>query len=269
MVQSNHLYLLFKVFSRRGCGWNELGGFLTYLFRDADSNFRLTEMDRLACRHGSGQRHDLTLDWPQFKMCSVSGTFDIGKHRKIVARTVRELARQWIARSIPHAIASPLSNDEEEQEASANETPDDMPPASPGAIPTIADAFSSSFATGASSPQGPAVRTGMRVHHLTYLLGVWERAERAERAFALRTAAMELEGREDIEILHLCGCGLCLNNATKADGCVEPSHLRAGDKAENGLHTQYHSVLRQTSSANYRLVRRAIRDDCQGGFGLL
>jgi len=269
MVRSNHLQLLFKVFSRRGCGWNELGQFLVYLFRDADSNFRLTDMDSWACRHGSGQKHDLRLDWPAFRVCSVSGTFDGGKHRKIVARTVRELARQWIGRSVPQARPSQLSDDEEEREAAAIETPEDMPPASSSTIPPIADAFSSSFATGPSSPDGPAVRTGMRVHHLTYLLGVWERAERSEKVFCLRAAAMELEGREDIEILHLCGCGLCLNNADKNDGCVEPSHLRAGDKTENGLHTQYHSVLRQTSAANYRLVRSAIRDDCQGGFGLL
>ena len=268
MVRSNHLYLLFKVFSRRGCGWTELGGFLTWLFRDADSNFRLTEMDSSACRHGAGQRHDLTADWPAFRMCSVSGTYDAGKHRKVVARSVRELARQWIARFIPHASASQMSTDEEEREAAENETLEDMP-STPSALPNIADAFSSSFATGASSPQGPAVRTGMRVHHLTYLLGVWERAGRAERAYALRVAAMELEGSADIEILHLCGCGLCLNNVDKNDGCVEPSHLRAGDKTENGLHTQYHSVLRQTSTANYRLVRSAIRDDCRGGFGLL
>lgn len=226
-------------------------------------------MDSWACRHGSGQKHDLTPDWPAFRVCSVSGTFDLGKHRKIVAHTVRELAREWIVGSVPHATVSPLSNDEEEREAAANETPEDMPPVASPAIPTIAAAFSSSFATGASSPQGPAVRTGMRVHHLTYLLGVWERAERSEKAHSLRAAAMELEGREDAEVLHLCGCGLCLNKTDKNDGCVEPSHLRVGDKTENGLHTQYHSVLRQTSAANYRLVRSAIRDDCRGGFGLL
>src|ERR1700709_2539982 len=114
MVQSNHLCLLFKVFSRRGCGWSELGQFLVYLFRDPDSNFRLTEMDRTACRHGSGATHELTPDLPAFRVCSVSATFDLGKHRKIVARTVRELARVWIARSCPHAIASPMPNDEEE-----------------------------------------------------------------------------------------------------------------------------------------------------------
>jgi hypothetical protein len=95
-----------------------------------------------------------------------------------------------------------MSADEEEREAAENETLEDMP-STPSALPNIADAFSSSFATGASSPQGPAVRTGMRVHHLTYLLGVWERAGRAERAYALRVAAMELEGSADIEILHL------------------------------------------------------------------
>lgn len=40
------------------------------------------------------------------------------------------------------------------------------------------------------------------------------------------------------------------------DGCVEPSHLRAGDKTENGLHTQYHGVAVPLSIFDARFQKR-------------
>jgi len=238
------------------------------MFRSSDSTFRLVEMDPFACRHGFGQKHDLRVDWPAFSMCSISGTFDLGKHRKIVSRTARELARTWISSHCPQATPSILSADEEETEAAASEVSDEGISRTGTPVPPIAEAFSGSFTTGFSSPPGQ-VRTGFRIHNLTYLLGVWERAPVASRAYALRAAAMELESGADVFILHLCGCGLCLSNSAKNDGCVEPSHLRTGDKRINDLHTQYHSVLRQSSPANYRPMRAAIRADCEGAFGLL
>jgi len=63
-------------------------------------------------------------------------------------------------------------------------------------------------------------------------------------------------------------CGLCLTTDTSG-GCVEPSHLRVGTKAANDLHTQCHPVLLQASAINYRPMRDVIRDDCEGGFGIL
>jgi len=222
-----------------------------------------------ACRHGSGQKHDLTMDWPRVKVCHVSGTFDSGKHRKIVSTDVRSLAREWISVHIPHASRGPLSADEEELEASHIEAPeeDEVALSIPPQLPSIAVDFSGSFESGRSTPP-VQVRTGLRVHRLTYLLGVWEAAAPAARAYALKVAAQELEADGDLEILHLCGCGLCSADA-KDDGCVEPSHLRAGSKKENALHKEYHSVLSQISARDYVSVRAAIRNDCKGGHDLL
>lgn len=272
MVQSNHLQLLLKVFSRRGMGYKEFGEFLTWLFRSSESSFRLIDLDNEACRHGAFQVHDLRSEFPSVSLCRSSGTWDLNKGRKIVSSTVRELARNWIVGNCPHARASPMSAAAEEEEATSSEVPDDDGSDRELSVPPIAQTFGSSFAQGISSPV-PAVRTGMRIYHLTYLLGEWELWPRSdtsnERAHHLRMRVEQLVSNPDLHVLHLCGCGLCLRSQTKDDGCVEPSHLTIGPKSVNDLHTQYHAVLRQLSTANYRKVRDVIRAECNGGTSIL
>lgn len=272
MVQSNHLQLLLKVFSRRGVGYKEFGEFLTWLFRSSESTFRLVDLDNVACRHGAFQVHDLRPEFPRVSLCRSSGTWDANKGRKIVSSTARELARNWIRSNCPSAHSSPLSDDAEEAEAASSETPDTDGSDREYPVPPIAASFGSSFGRGVSSPL-PAVRTGMRIYHLSYLLGEWElwpsSDTSTERVQHLRMRVEQMISDPDAHILHLCGCGLCLRSQQKDDGCVEPSHLTIGTKAINDLHTQYHAVLRQLGSVNYRRVRDVIRAECRGAQGIL
>lgn len=271
MVESNHLRLLYKVFHNRGRSWTEFGEFLHFLFHDPDSGYRLSGFGSETCRHGAGQPHDLRADWPRVQACRVSGTWDKGKHRKIVSSDLRDLARKWLSGHYSNATLSQEESNAEETEMSEQEV------AHPEEIFTIEDVesdmavgMSESFRSAVSTPplntEGERVRTGLRVHHLTFLYRQWCEAAPAARALAVKEAATSLESETGLQILHVCGCGLC---KVKGDGCVEPSHLVAGSAAINKLHTSYHVTLSQVSESNYRKMRQIINEDCDGGEEIL
>jgi hypothetical protein len=57
-----------------------------------------------------------------------------------------------------------------------------------------------------------------------------------------------------MQVLHLCGCGICYTQTdtnTRVHGCVERSHLKLGTAVENGRHKSYHTTMAFATVADY------------------
>lgn len=90
--------------------------------------------------------------------------------------------------------------------------------------------------------------TKMRAATLGYL---WQFAN---SPVELREQFRKLRSDSSLQVLHLCGCGICYtkpNTTVKVHGCVERSHLKLGTAVENGHHKSYHQVISFSTADNY------------------
>jgi hypothetical protein len=114
-----------------------------------------------------------------------------------------------------------------------------------------------------SSPiPGPRRSTKMRVATLAYL---WKFADHPRQ---LRDEFRRLRTDHDLQVLHLCGCGLCKEeNGTRVSGCVERTHLILGTAVMNGHHRTFHETLALCQVSDYTDLCR-IFHNTQAGLGV-
>jgi hypothetical protein len=90
---------------------------------------------------------------------------------------------------------------------------------------------------------GRTSSTKMRAATLAYL---WQFSNDIGK---LKAEFRRLRRDRTLEVLHLCGCGICYKRTNTGDvvvrywGCVERSHLKLGSSVENGQHKSYHMIL--------------------------
>lgn len=90
--------------------------------------------------------------------------------------------------------------------------------------------------------------TKLRVATLAYLRNFADQPGRLEEQFN------RLRDDSSLQVLHLCGCGMCLQQSgdqARSHGCARPSHLKLGSAVENGLHKTYHTFLNVTPDWSY------------------
>lgn len=89
--------------------------------------------------------------------------------------------------------------------------------------------------------------TKMRAATLGYL---WKFADEPAK---LREEFRKLRRESNLQVLHLCGCGLCLltNEGSRVFGCCEKSHLILGTAVMNGHHKTYHEVIGRCLDTDY------------------
>jgi hypothetical protein len=89
--------------------------------------------------------------------------------------------------------------------------------------------------------------TKMRVATLAYL---WKFADNAEQ---LRAEFRRLRRDNSLQVLHLCGCGLCIitEQGEKIPGCCEKTHLMLGTAVMNGHHKNYHTTIGLSQVEDY------------------
>lgn len=104
--------------------------------------------------------------------------------------------------------------------------------------------------------------TKIRAATLGYLWGF------ADRPTELREEFRKLRRNPDLQVLHLCGCGICYTNAVTGErvpGCCERSHLKLGLAVENGRHTNHHLMMSLAVDDDYPqlcgIVHRAVDGD--------
>jgi hypothetical protein len=103
--------------------------------------------------------------------------------------------------------------------------------------------------------------TKMRVATLAYLWGF------VNDLPALRTEFRKLRTQPNLNVLHLCGCGLCYTlNGQKVMGCCEASHLMLGSQSLNNMHRMHHQLLALTPR-QYYLERVALGRHVLDGSG--
>jgi len=92
--------------------------------------------------------------------------------------------------------------------------------------------------------------TKMRVATLAYL---WRFVQDPRE---LRTQFRLLRRDRSLHVLHLCGCGLCIqpSGGRRTLGCVERSHLMLGPKSVNDNHASHHQFLGLTRDHQYPRV---------------
>ena len=80
--------------------------------------------------------------------------------------------------------------------------------------------------------------TKMRVATLAYL---WKFADHPAK---LQEEFDRLRTDRNLQVLHLCGCGLCrTENGVRLGGCVEKTHLILGTAVLNGHHRTFHQTF--------------------------
>jgi len=96
-------------------------------------------------------------------------------------------------------------------------------------------------------PGGTRSSTKVRAATLGYLRGFSLDPDR------LREETRRLTLNRDLQVLHLCGCGIPFHNpeGTLVPGCCEWSHLKLGTAEENGRHKSYHIVMGMTVAEDY------------------
>ena len=90
--------------------------------------------------------------------------------------------------------------------------------------------------------------TKMRAATLGYL---WQFADQPNE---LRNEFRRLRSNDALQVLHLCGCGICYtipNTVTRVAGCVERSHLKLGLAEENGRHKTFHMTMAFSQVGDY------------------
>lgn len=103
----------------------------------------------------------------------------------------------------------------------------------------------------------------MRAATLAYL---WRFADRPRE---LKDAFRQLRSNKDLEVLHLCGCGLCFisNSGAKIVGCAEWSHLSLGSKSTNADQAAMHRILKLLPPAGYA-AQVALLQGIEAGRGI-
>jgi hypothetical protein len=110
-------------------------------------------------------------------------------------------------------------------------------------VATLSDAETIDSAT-------PRRSTKMRVATLAYL---WKFADQPT---LLKEAFQLLIRDRELQVLHLCGCGICRTEQgsaqkTQIPGCVQPAHLILGSAVMNGHHKNFHITLALCQPSDY------------------
>lgn len=112
----------------------------------------------------------------------------------------------------------------------------------------MTDIDSSLLSVDPPGPDGQTGRTSTKIRAATlgYLWGF------ADDPQGLRDAFRRLRS-ENLEILHLCGCGIGFVNerGESVAGCHTPSHLKLGSPYENGIHKIWHSTMSLSCDDDY------------------
>lgn len=140
-------------------------------------------------------------------------------------------------------VGDPIEIDDENQQGE-----DEQRPAIDADMSFMSDIDSSVLSADPLGPDGQVRRTSTKIRAATlgYLWGF------ADSPLGLRDAFKRLRST-NLEILHLCGCGIgFVNNAgVSCAGCHTPSHLKLGTPYENGIHKIWHSTMSLSSPADY------------------
>lgn len=116
-----------------------------------------------------------------------------------------------------------------------------------------------------SAPQlGRRATTKMRAATLAYLWGFADDPQR------LREEFRRLRHNPELQVLHLCGCGICYTSEETGNrvlGCVEWSHLRLGSEFENRQHKHWHNCMIYAQPDQYASLCNAAHGS-EGGYGI-
>lgn len=108
---------------------------------------------------------------------------------------------------------------------------------------------------------GRRLSTKMRVAVLAYL----QRFTHDSRQ--LRDEVFGFLGGCDLQVLHLCGCGVRDADGS-FNGCTEPSHLILGTQSLNNLHYKYHGLIEMTETpADYQSAMKLFQTSDRLGLG--
>lgn len=252
------LYAVFRLENDLRPAWGQFGAWLRHIFSGSDTGWTLniTYTDEI-CRHtmaGGNAFHVArgiefwTIPNGELPCCKAGrATFDLNKSPGIVSQTLRVKAREWcransdrFLQSVPPASLHQIDDRDIPGILAITNDDDTMMDLQPvdGSSQTLT--FSDHFP---SSPHGTSrtSTTKLRVHHLAYLCKAarTHMNDRVLQAQAIKSAFLQLID-PSVMILHNCGCGL-----SEQGGCIEPSHLRAGNQEQNALDTVYHKILRR------------------------
>ncbi|OBT78254.1 hypothetical protein VF21_02980 [Pseudogymnoascus sp. 05NY08] len=171
---------------------------------------------------------------------------DEGKGCKIVVRSLREDARQWL-RAKGYQLPVSYRQQENYDEFASTEVEGDESQALDNASAVSLGYTTEEIPNSVSTVGGTTRRTGIRAYVLTYI-------DHYGRDNIQEWSRLWVLLRDDSTrfILHLCGCGICKSNAR--GGCCNPAHLRIGTRKENEMHKAFHLVIQNTRPEDYLQV---------------
>jgi hypothetical protein len=90
----------------------------------------------------------------------------------------------------------------------------------------------------------------------------------ADNPLELREQFRRLRSDRDLQVLHLCGCGICYTNSTTGNrviGCVDKTHLKLGSAVENGIHKIHHQGMSLGLASDYPVACLLVHRADHGG----